>query len=620
MVALFRIVVAMAAWLILAGGIPAAQAMVPKVCDNHPDIDKRIASCTAFLAGKTGKRDRIPAHVWRGRSWLHKFRYEEAIADLTEALALVRETRRYREQRHIIYNSRGVAFAGKGDDDSALQDYDAALQLKPGYHEALTNRGNAYQHQRKFALALQDYDAALKSDPRNAVIYNNRSYIHAEKGDLDRAIADVTHAIRLDPKGGLAYSSRAGYFQRRGDLDAALSDADQAIRLQRVGLNDSPEGSFGRRAEIRRAKGDFLLALADCEQIRTIDPDYVPGLTCFGNTYEKLREFDKAREWYRRAIAAGNNPANSRRFEHSSKASREDAEARLAALDSSAPPPAPVPVVAIPADAKSIPTPAASADIVTKPVAVERREAAAQGRRVALIIGNSAYRNVSELPNPKNDATVMATALRNMGFASVTLVLDATREIMVDHLRRFAEEVENADWATVYYAGHGIEVQGQNYLIPIDATLAADRDAQFEAVQLDQVMGAMESARKLRLVILDACRDNPFAARMRRIAAPLVASVRGAVSVARGLGEVMVTGASLVVFSAKHGQIALDGDGTNSPFASALTQRLATPGVEINKIFRLVRDDVLEATAGRQEPYTYGSLPGREDFFFVAAN
>lgn len=124
--------------------------------------------------------------------------------------------------------------------------------------------------------------------------------------------------------------------------------------------------------------------------------------------------------------------------------------------------------------------------------------------------------------------------------------------------------------------------------------------------------------------MLDACRDNPFTPQIRKTTAPdavAAASTAGAAigsrSIGRGLGEVKVSGASLVVFAAKHGQTALDGEGANSPFAVALVQRIATPGVEINKVFRLVRDDVMEATAGRQEPYTYGSLPGKEDFFFV---
>jgi uncharacterized caspase-like protein len=163
-----------------------------------------------------------------------------------------------------------------------------------------------------------------------------------------------------------------------------------------------------------------------------------------------------------------------------------------------------------------------------------------------------------------------------------------------------------------------------NYLIPVDARFSNDRDAQVQAVARDLVMRSVEGAKKLKLIVLDACRDNPFAPQIRKTASSdalvPVSTGSGAVAtraVGRGLGAIKVSGATLVVYAAKHGQTALDGEGGNSPFAIALVQRLATPKVEINKLFRLVRDDVMEATAGRQEPYTYGSLPGREDFFFV---
>jgi uncharacterized caspase-like protein len=177
----------------------------------------------------------------------------------------------------------------------------------------------------------------------------------------------------------------------------------------------------------------------------------------------------------------------------------------------------------------------------------------------------------------------------------------------------------------VYYSGHGLEVNGTNYLVPVDARIATDRDVQFAAVPLDQVMASVEGAKKLKLILLDACRNNPFVPQIRRTAPPetvaqTASTAGGAVptrSIGLGLAEVKVSGATLVVYAAKHGQTALDGEGDDSPFAIAVVQRIATPNVEINKLFRLVRDDVMEATAGRQEPYTYGSLPGREDFFFV---
>jgi uncharacterized caspase-like protein len=255
----------------------------------------------------------------------------------------------------------------------------------------------------------------------------------------------------------------------------------------------------------------------------------------------------------------------------------------------------------------------------TAPVA----NAATTGRRVALVIGNSAYRNAGSLNNPRHDAEVIAASLRAIGFESVTVANDATREKLTEALRVFSKEAEKADWAVVYYSGHGMEVNGTNYLIPVDAKMATDRDTASEAVSLDRVMAAANGARKLKLIVLDACRNNPFTP--RRTASPDAATAVGATAVGmigsravgRGLGAVNVSGATLVVYAAKHGQTALDGDGSNSPFAVAMVQRLATPNVEINKLFRLVRDDVMEATAGRQEPYTYGSLPGREDLFFV---
>jgi len=167
-----------------------------------------------------------------------------------------------------------------------------------------------------------------------------------------------------------------------------------------------------------------------------------------------------------------------------------------------------------------------------------------------------------------------------------------------------------------------MEVNGTNYLIPVDAKLSNGRS---EVVSLDQVMAATQGARKLRLILLDACRNNPFVSQAKpnesaRTTVAMSSNAVGLVSeraTGGGLGAVNVSGSTLVVYATKHGQTALDGQGKNSPFAVAMVQRLATPNVEINKLFRLVRDDVMEATAGRQEPYTYGSLPGREDFFFV---
>lgn len=230
------------------------------------------------------------------------------------------------------------------------------------------------------------------------------------------------------------------------------------------------------------------------------------------------------------------------------------------------------------------------------------------GRRIALVIGNSRYVSVPALPNPTPDAKAIAQTLRSIGFEKVSLKLDLDRQSLWMALSEFAQESRRADWAVIYFAGHGIEVDGLNYIIPTDAKLETDGQVLFETVPLDHMVEATAGARKFRLVILDACRNNPFLASMSR-----VASTR---SIGRGLSMVEPHGGVLVAYAAKAGEVALDGDDGNSPFVRALIEQLERPGVEVGFLFRKVRDSVLKQTAGAQEPYTYGSLPGDEELYF----
>jgi uncharacterized caspase-like protein len=214
-------------------------------------------------------------------------------------------------------------------------------------------------------------------------------------------------------------------------------------------------------------------------------------------------------------------------------------------------------------------------------------------KRVALVVGNSEYRNVAQLPNPANDATAVATLLKGAGFDKVDLRLNQG----ISDLRRavgdFADVAADADIAVVYFAGHGIEIDGSNFIIPVDASLARDFDVEDEAVPLDRLLKAIEPARRLRLVILDACRDNPFARTMRRTVASR--------SVGRGLGRVEPsTSDTLIAFAAKAGSTALDGEGQNSPFTAALLRHVATPGLDIRLAFGQVRDDVMDITHRKQ--------------------
>jgi uncharacterized protein len=229
--------------------------------------------------------------------------------------------------------------------------------------------------------------------------------------------------------------------------------------------------------------------------------------------------------------------------------------------------------------------------------------------RVALVIGNGAYRHVDALPNPPNDAADMAAALERLGF-SVTLVANADFESLRKALIEFNGRARTAEMATLFYAGHGIEIGGENWLIPVDAELKSDLDVEQEAISLRAVMQAVASASRLGVIILDACRNNPFAARMGR--------TQRTRAVERGFARVEPAGNVLVAYAAKDGTTATDGSGRNSPFTAALLRHVETPGLEINFLFRRVRDDVMAATNREQQPFVYGSL-SRETVYLKAA-
>jgi uncharacterized caspase-like protein len=197
-------------------------------------------------------------------------------------------------------------------------------------------------------------------------------------------------------------------------------------------------------------------------------------------------------------------------------------------------------------------------------------------------------------------------------FQSVELALDLGRDAMFQALHAFRDAADHAEWALIYYAGHGIEIDRINYLIPTDARLRDNRDVTIEAVSYEELLNAASGARALRIVVLDACRDNPFREQMRRAGATR--------TVSRGLAPPQEPKAgTLLVYSAKAGEVAADDSGgVNSPFAHAFVEQIKTPGREVRRLFDDVRDDVIDATGGRQHPFTYGSLPGRKDFYFVA--
>jgi hypothetical protein len=219
--------------------------------------------------------------------------------------------------------------------------------------------------------------------------------------------------------------------------------------------------------------------------------------------------------------------------------------------------------------------------------------------RVALVIGNGTYQKVPTLPNPPRDATDIGRALERLNF-KVTQLSNASAAEMRKAIVDFGRSTEGSEMAVVFYAGHGMEVGGENWLIPTDAELRSDADVESEAVSLRSINLQVSKARQLGLVILDACRNNPFAVKMQR-------SLRTR-AVARGLAPTEPTDNVLVAYAARDGTTANDGDGRNSPFTTALLRNIETPGLEISFLFRNVRDEVMSATNREQQPFVYGSL------------
>jgi tetratricopeptide (TPR) repeat protein len=529
-----------------------------QTCRDRQTEDKaaRLEACENLItAGKVTGKDLGNALSVRGTALAVKHDLDKAIV----AFGAAHEA----DPDNINYLiSRGVVYEDKGDDDHAMADFNLVLQMRPNTALALNNRGTLYLRRAAFPSALDDFNAAIKIAPKLYLAHTNRGRVLTVNKDFDGALADFAEAEQIDPAQPQARNYRCMTYTAMGQFDKAIADCTSIIEK-------APKNLFTvtSRGDAYLAKGDLEAALKDYNFVLGLNPNFVRAHAGRGQLFEKKRDLEKARADYRSAAFALTPYDNI-----DTKFARQKARERLDALTPKGP-------------------------------------AGTASRRIALIVGNGAYKNVHALENPPRDARLIAGALRDIGFQTVTLANDLTRDKFFEALHAFAGEAEKADWAVVYYAGHGLEIGGVNYLVPVDARLAADRDAEIEAVALEQVIAAVGGARKLRLVMLDACRDNPFAPTMQRTMALKL--------VDKGLSNIEPEAGFMVVYAAKHGETALDGEGGDSPFAIALARDIREPRVEVRKLFDIVRDDVWSASRHQQQPFTYGSPPGREDFYFV---
>jgi tetratricopeptide (TPR) repeat protein len=524
---------------------------------RQDDLQARQDACERVIADtKAAPKDMAVAYAVRGDALLKKRNLDKAIEAYSKGIEL--------DPDHVgLLNGRGWAHESKGQDDLALADYNLALRKRSNFPMAYNNRGTLYLRQGALQSALDDFDAALKIKGDLYHPHLNRGRVLLLNRDYEGALAEFAAAEAADPKPGQPSAFRCNVYTEQGKLDDAIDECGKAIARY-----PNYQYAVTSRAEAYIRKGNLDAALKDLNGVLAVNPNNIFAHLERGEIFERRRDLAQARTDYRSAAFALT------KFDELDIAmARKKAQARLAAL-------------------------------------TEQGPAGSAGRRIALVIGNGAYKNVHALDNPPRDAKLIADSLKGLGFQTVTLANDLTRNKFFETLKAFAAEADKSDWAVVYYAGHGFEIGGVNYLVPIDAKLKIDKDAETEAVALEQVIAAASGARGLRLLMLDACRDNPFAPTMQHtIALKLVD---------KGFSNIEPSAGFMVVYAAKHGETALDGEGADSPFATAVARELKEH-VEVRKLFDIVRDDVWTATKHAQQPFTYGSPPGREDFYFATA-
>jgi tetratricopeptide (TPR) repeat protein len=537
----------------------------PLCTSTDTPADKQIDACNRILALKVFSGEKLATiYFWRAVGWNKKGDYTRVIADTTEALRL--------KPDQALYNMRGSAYFDKGEYDIAIADFNDALRAGPPSGTIFHNRGNAWLSKGDYARAITDYDEAIRLSPNEAYSYQNRGSAKTALGDLDGALADINQAIRLNPALPTPLLDRTVIWRARGDFDRAISDATEAVGLAKAKAPVNimtPPNSVMISAYIHRALA-----------------------------YEAKGDYEHARQDFK-ATLEGVAP------DAASKANQATAKARLSLLsDPGASSPRTAPSTPATQEQKAASTPPASTPAQPPPAA-----SGSAGRRVALVIGNGAYASVKALPNPPNDARSVAKSLRDIGF-TVSEGTDLDRAAMQKMTRDFLREAARAQVALVYYAGHGVQIAGRNYLIPVDVRLQAGGNITDGMIDMDTILAALDDQVRTNILIFDACRNNPL--EPHAAAGPNRAIEAGsglAAPTALGAGATLGAG-TLIAFATAPGQVALDGEGANSPFSAALSRHIGTSGIEVQQMLTRVRAEVVAATKNKQVPWSNSSLLG----------
>jgi tetratricopeptide (TPR) repeat protein len=476
--------------------------------------------------------------------------------DYTQVIADTTEAMRLWPGQVALYNQRGSAYYDKGEYDIAISDFNDALRLGPPNVSILHNRGNAWRGKGDYARAIADYDQAIKLDPKaaGAYSYQNRGEAKQALGDFEGALADINDAIRADPTLPTPLTKRGVFWRTKGDYDRAIADSTEAIRLARA---KAP-------ANVMTPPGSVLIS----------------AYTQRGLSFEAKGDYLHAREDFNAALAIVASDAGS-------KSNQATAKVRLSLL-----------VDAVP----TAPAPTTTA--------------ASGGHRIALVIGNGAYAHVTALRNPPNDARAVAKSLRSLGF-EVAEGIDLDRDAMQKITRDFLRDAAHAQTALVYYAGHGVQIDGRNYLVPVDVELKPGGNLTEAMTDMDTILAGLDDQVRTNILIFDACRNNPMAQQVATSEPNRAIGAGSGLAAPTSLGSGATRGAgTLIAFATAPGQVALDGEGSNSPFSEALSRHIGTPGLEVQQMLTRVRAEVVAATRSKQVPWSNSSLLGE---VFLAA-
>ncbi|MBI5260245.1 MAG: tetratricopeptide repeat protein [Bradyrhizobium sp.] len=582
-------------------------------CDNMKDWNVRVAGCTRAIEGRKWPRFMHVFHLQRGEGYQGLEQYDRAIQDYTVALKYKPGSSKALSDRAtaysvlgnfdlalkdadaalrsdpgnaLAYNAKGVALLRKGQFDPAIDAFSKGIALNPGMDALFTNRAAAWQSKDETDRALTDLDSALKLSPTNFLALSNRCHVWKVKHESGNALADCNQAIRLNPDHAVSFYNRANVLFELGELEKALADYGQAIRI-----DPSNAGAYAARGNVWRKKLNLDRAISDLNQAIKLNPKVVASYVTRGLIQEAQGDVHSARQSFRTALelpATVSTAGTGGMYLDSFGDDQKVAKARLLALGEAGLVPAGPLYAAKPDEAKT---------------------AAISERRIALAIGNGAYATAPSLPNPPNDARLIARNLRNAGF-QVSEGADLNREEMERLVADFMRGAVTASVALLFYAGHGVQIDGQNYLLPTDANTDV-QNLKSELMSLDTILAGLDDRLRANIVILDACRNNPMLAEVAVAEGNRSIVIRAGLASTSNLGKAGTSGAgTLLAFSTAPGRVALDGEGANSPFSLALARHINTPGLEVQQMLTRVRTDVVAATKSQQVPWSNSSLLG----------